>query len=186
MVADNADFFEQLFRDNYKKLYFFVLNIVDDEAQAEDITEDVFAQVWEQFGTVTAGDRPLVPLLYTLARNRSLDYLRHQGVESRYADAVLHDIYDEEDLAEHHERIERVMQSVQRLPEQTRRVFKACFLEGRKYRDVADEFGISVNTVKTYVTRALAFIRGEAGTGEGHGGAKKVVLLVTYLLTFYV
>lgn len=51
------------------------------------------------------------------------------------------------------------MKSIELLPLQTRKVFNECFLKGRKYKDVAEELQISVNTVKTHITRALQFLR---------------------------
>ena len=38
---------------------------------------------------------------------------------------------------------------------------KKCFIEGKGYKDVAEEFGISLNTVKTHLSRALKFLREE-------------------------
>ena len=36
-----------------------------------------------------------------------------------------------------------------------------CFVEGRKYKDVADEMEISVNSLKTHISRGLKFLRNE-------------------------
>ena len=47
--------------------------------------------------------------------------------------------------------------------EQTRLIFIACVVEGKKYREVADECGISVNTVNTYVKRAYKYLRRRMG-----------------------
>lgn len=158
--TDRKTAFGQLFSDNYPKLYFYVLNIIDDSEAAEDVVEDVFAQLWRQIDTVDTSDKPVVSFLYTLARNKALDHLRHVNVRSKYVDAMLCAAPVDEDLPTlHQERIDRIMEAIQQLPEQTQRVFRACFIEGRKYKEVGDELGISVNTVKTYITRSLTFIR---------------------------
>lgn len=167
--TDRYAAFERLFHDNYPKLYFYVLNIIggdrDNAEVAEDIVEDVFASLWKH-------GFPLPPLqssyLYTMARNKSLDHLRHINVRSKYVEAMEamgameatgQETTGDEWAAEHQERIDRVMGLVAQLPSQTQRVFKACLIDGRKYKDVAEELGISVNTVKTYISRGLAFIR---------------------------
>ena len=36
-----------------------------------------------------------------------------------------------------------------------------CVVEGKKYKEVAEELDITVNTVKTHITRALKFLRDE-------------------------
>ena len=57
--------------------------------------------------------------------------------------------------------MERLCDSIERLPEQMKVVFKKCFLDGRKYQEAADELDISVNTVKTHVRKALRMLRCE-------------------------
>ena len=42
-----------------------------------------------------------------------------------------------------------------------REVLMKCFVEGQTYKDVADEMGISVNSVKTHISRGLKFLRNE-------------------------
>lgn len=163
---DKKAAFGRLFRDNYPKLYFYVLNIICDHHTAEDITEDVFAQLWKQFGdgdgdnaSVYLDNRHLLSFLYTLARNKSLDHLRRVNVRNKYEEAMRHENFDDDGAVAHQERIEQVMRLVGELPTQTQRVFRACLIEGLTYKEAADEYGISVNTVKTYVTRGLGYIR---------------------------
>ena len=50
--------------------------------------------------------------------------------------------------------IERLRQSVENLPGQTKVVFRMCFLDGKKYQEAADELMISINTVKTHINKA--------------------------------
>lgn len=161
--TDKRRAFGRLFRDNYPKLYFYVLNIIGDQHTAEDIAEDVFAQLWKQFGTgdTSPDDRHLLSFLYTLARNKSLDHLRRVSVRNKYEEAMRHETFDDDGAAAHQERIETVMRLVGELPTQTQRVFRACLIEGHTYKEAAQQYGISVNTVKTYITRGLAYIREE-------------------------
>ena len=57
--------------------------------------------------------------------------------------------------------IERLRQSVENLPGQTKVVFRMCFLDGKKYQEAADELMISINTVKTHINKALRLLREE-------------------------
>ncbi|GAA6371120.1 RNA polymerase sigma factor [Odoribacter splanchnicus] len=73
-------------------------------------------------------------------------------------------LYAELPEVEYDERlIDKVWRVVNELPEQTRLIFIACVVEGKKYREVADECGISVNTVNTYVKRAYKYLRRRMG-----------------------
>ena len=67
--------------------------------------------------------------------------------------------FDERELQEYELLIERIHHAVEELPAQTRNVFKMCFLEGKKYQEVGVEFGITVNTVKAHVMKALRLLR---------------------------
>lgn len=79
-----TDHFEQLYRGNYARLYYYAFRFVADEEACRDIVNDVFEQAWkdrEQLQEATA-----VACLYTRTRNRCIDYLRHRQVEQQYAD----------------------------------------------------------------------------------------------------
>lgn len=189
-MQDKYAYYEKVFRENYSKLYFYILNIINDAEHAEDIAEDVFTQVWERFDTLVSEDKPIAPLLYALARNNCIDYLRHLDVQNRYEESVLSEnIGFDEDDDTHLERIAAIMRCIDRLPPQTRKVFEACYIDGKKYKEVSEEMDISVNTIKTYVIRALAFIRNEVGRGqEPHSvnKSKKLLSFVTYLMALHV
>ena len=78
-----TDHFEQLYRGNYARLYYYAFRFVADEEACRDIVNDVFEQAWkdrEQLQEATA-----VACLYTRTRNRCIDYLRHRQVEQQYA-----------------------------------------------------------------------------------------------------
>ena len=51
-----------------------------------------------------------------------------------------------------------IMKAIARLPEDCRRVFRLSRFEEKKYSEIADELGISVNTVKYHIKRALALL----------------------------
>lgn len=157
--------FEALFRANYTRLYFYALNIVNNPECAEDIVEDTFGYLWENYDRVV-GDASPLPLLYSLVRNSCIDHLRHCDVKSRYESNITQTarVWEENmEDEEHQERISKVMSAITQLPPQTRKVFEACFLHGKKYKEVAEEMDISINTVKTHISRALAFIRSRTG-----------------------
>lgn len=153
--------FEELFRANYSRLYFYAFNLINSQACAEDIVEDTFSYLWENYDTVVGDISPL-PLLYSLVRNKCIDHLRHCDVKNKYEChiSLSPEQWEDNDDDEHHqERIAKVMSAINLLPPQTRKVFEACYLHGKKYKEIAEEMNITVNTVKTHLSRALSFIR---------------------------
>ena len=61
------------------------------------------------------------------------------------------------------ELLQRVYDVIDELPEQARQVFKRCVLDGKKYKEVAEEMGVSVNTINTQMTRSYKYIRKRMG-----------------------
>ncbi len=171
MRENKQAFFEVLFKAYHTRLYFYAFNIINDQASAEDIVEDVFGYIWENYEDMVKDISPL-PLLYSLTKSRCIDYLRHNDVKERFRESMLKSqspaSYETaEENNDHHQRITQVMQAIKELPPQTRKVFEACFFHGKKYKEVSGEMNISVNTVKTHITRALSFIRKYTGESSG-------------------
>lgn len=154
-------YYEAIFKAHYKQLFHYALRLVNNAECAADITNDVFCYFWEKYDLLDTTTSPL-PLLYALIRNQCVDFLRHKEVEQQNLTSIrLTDWYDHSlnEIVEHEQKINQLMKSIELLPLQTRKVFNECFLKGRKYKDVAEELQISVNTVKTHITRALQFLR---------------------------
>ena len=82
--------YEQLFKQNFERLYYRSLDIVHDEDVARDVVSDVFVNVWKLRETI-ALDTAL-SYLYTSVRNRSLDQLRHQSRYVPLLDEVIHEL----------------------------------------------------------------------------------------------
>lgn len=153
--------FEELFCQNFNDLMGFVCSYVRDEEVARDIVHDVFVVVWSNRFHVDAS-RPLVPYLFTLARNYSLDWIRHRQVELKNEMAIARSLEEiPEDMEEYEISLNRLREKVAQLPDKQREVLLKCFMEGKMYHEIAEELSISQNTVKTHLQRALKFLRDE-------------------------
>ena len=94
-------------------------------------------------------------------RNKCIDHLRRDATRRRHAElyALLTEGYEQaSQLAELMEREQIVRSVIDALPDYTRQIFTACYVDRKQYRQVADEMGISPNTVKKYVSQALHVI----------------------------
>ena len=126
------------------------------------MVNEAFCDIWEQREKRGSIVTPSLSLLYTIVRNKSVDYLRRRNSEQNYRDAYLLEVCTEveaESCEEHEERLQRVMAAIEELSPQTRRVFEACFLENKSYKEVAAAMGISPNTVRNHIVSALKQIR---------------------------
>jgi len=159
-LLDNK-IFEDLFELHFTKLMGFVFNYVRDEEVAKDIVHDAFLTLWSNRKRLN----PVYPVksyLFTLAQNCALNYLRHLRVVTGNEQTVTELLEAaNEELDDYEKRLVRLEEKLAQLPEKQREVLVKCVVEGKKYKEVAEELDITVNTVKTHITRALKFLRDE-------------------------
>jgi RNA polymerase sigma factor (sigma-70 family) len=149
----------------------FIRRHVPDPRDVEDILQDVFYELVE-------ANRLLMPIehvtgwLFRVARNRITDLFRKKKPES-FSDTAVVDEDDEllrledllpspdagpEALYVRHLLLAELEAAVDELPQEQREVFVAHELEGRSFKAMAAETGVSVNTLlsrKRYAVRHL-------------------------------
>lgn len=76
--------FEQLYKENYARLYYYAFQFTNNAETCKDIVNDVFEKTWNQFETLQ--QETIVAYLYTNTRHKCIDPLRHCQVEEQYAD----------------------------------------------------------------------------------------------------
>ncbi|HJA15828.1 MAG TPA: sigma-70 family RNA polymerase sigma factor [Candidatus Butyricimonas faecavium] len=158
MNRDEGKTFENLFKTHYKELYVHALSFVRDEEEAKDIVTDVYEYVWRHFNRLDSSV-PLRPFLYTLVRSRSMDFLRKEKSKEKFLAYKSRFPEEEEEYQDYEEIIEKVMKLIEDLPPQTANVFKKCFIERKKYQEAGDELGISINTIRWHITKAISILR---------------------------
>ena len=95
--------------------------------------------------------------LYSAVRNRAISFLQKDVLRNSQELGVIDISVDVvEDIDE--ERMDIVMKEVELLPERTRQVVERVMLRGLKYKEAAEELHISVNTLKTHLTRDIETI----------------------------
>ncbi len=156
--------FKHLFETYFKKMTLFAEYFLLDRDEAEDIAQEIFVDLWNNASGLS-GITNLKSYLFVQVRNRCFNRLKHLHVEDDYrqwlAEAQAYAEIPEVEVDP--ELLQRVYDVIEELPEQARLVFKRCVLEGKKYKDVAEEMGVSVNTINTQMTRSYKYIRKRLG-----------------------
>lgn len=151
---------DMLFRKFYEPLVLYAFKFLGEQAEAEDAVQEVFIRFWNRNQFVDI-QYYLRAYLYQSVRNNCLNRLeagkgiRRGGLEV-VRDFPVEEQADELGLAE---RLEQVYKEIEKLPLRTRRIFKSIVLENKRYKEVAEAEQISVNTVKTLLSRALSTLR---------------------------
>jgi RNA polymerase sigma-70 factor (ECF subfamily) len=156
----NENAIKTLFETLYRPLCVYSVQITDSLESTEDIVQDVFLRFWEKKIYLSIQEN-LRAYLFNAVRNASVDYLRQkrpytmEDIEE-FSYLPMEEDIDEEELIREKEKLHHILQQ---LPPQEYRVLMNIIVENKKYKEVAEELHISVNTVKTHLSRALKFLR---------------------------
>ncbi|MDF2770709.1 MAG: polymerase sigma-70 factor [Geminicoccaceae bacterium] len=164
--AGDARALETLFRGHYRALCDFAVRYVRDAAAAEDLVQDLFADLWSRReswvlrGSVRA-------YLFTAVRNRALNLRKRQAMErdwerdeSASEVPALHQVPDGADeVLEREELQHRVSAAVESLPERCRLVMHLRWHERMPHAEIAAVMGISVKGVEMQLARGLKALR---------------------------
>lgn len=152
--------FERLFKKNYNRLFYFALDWVEDTEAAKDIVSEMFSEVWRQYERLRK-EQNIESYLFRSVRNRSINYLKHKSVENQYLQSMLSmkEEIIEEDIHSHEENLQLIETVMESFTPQTHFIFKQCYFEGKKYKEIADLLNISVSAVHKHMHKAFVAFR---------------------------
>ncbi|WP_461094876.1 sigma-70 family RNA polymerase sigma factor [Spirosoma gilvum] len=153
---------ELLFRQYFAPLCSHVVRFVYNRQLAEDLVADLFYTFYtkELYRQVTGSYRAY---LYQAARNRAYNSLRWElGRQEALPDNLDRpdlDTTQPDRLLQQDELYRALEQAVQQLPTQRQRVFLLSRFEGKSYKEIAQEMGLSPKTVENHLLRATSTVR---------------------------
>ena len=152
---------ESLYRRYYQQLYVYANAFLDDTEESRDVVNDVFATIWHKRNDSGYDDKSFSTYAYKLVRSRCLDIIRHKQVEKRYRQLsqVSDFIQNDDDVRDFEQRIERLRQAVEELPEPGRSIIKTCYYKKKTYQQTAEELQLSIHTVHKTMTKMYARLR---------------------------
>ena len=165
--------------DRYWRLiYAHILKMLRDEDEAKDVVEDIFSSIWINAASLPS-QGSLGGFLYTMARNKVLNLLRHNKYKDDYLSSLAVfqventnatvDQLDERDLRAAIER------EIEKLPPRMRAVFEMSRKQNMSNKEIAARLGTSDETVKKQIHNSLKAIR----TGlDKSAGAGMVMLML--------
>ena len=155
--------YKVLFEELYNRLVYFSFQITNSSYDSEDIVQESFIQLWNNIDSLATHKDVYKQYLYKSVKNLSLNYIRHQRVKDRY-NSYLHAHYNEaeDSILEHiiyAEVIAQLNEIIEELPMHLKQLSDLSFYEGKKNQEVADELGISVNTLKKQKQKILHLLK---------------------------
>jgi RNA polymerase sigma-70 factor (ECF subfamily) len=152
--------FERVFEENFSSLVRFALTIVDSQDTAEDIVQEVFIKIWENKKNTTF-HKPLKGYLFISVKNACLNHVKKAKRLSDKVDELVPEAFDlyDNDAIEDSERNRLIFEAIEKLSPKGKIVLKLICFNNFKYREVAEELEISVDTVKYHFTHSLKKLR---------------------------
>ncbi|MCK3683901.1 RNA polymerase sigma-70 factor [Maribellus sp. YY47] len=157
----NKKVFEAIFYEYHQALLRFAERIVFNKDVCEDIVQSVFISLWENAGSVEI-QKSLKSWLYQAVRYKGLTYLRNMNIYDKHKLIYLE--YEISELIESEaqdpsELTKKINIAIETLPSEMQKIFRMKYLDGLKVREIAEQFNISENTVKTQLMRAKTSLR---------------------------
>lgn len=153
----NNDAFRIFFDCYYPKVNRFVSYLIKYREIKEEVVSDVFFSVWQQKDKLPKV-KDLDAFLYTIARNRAIDYIRQSSYSIKTEQISLGIAVSEKspevDLI-NKELHEEIIKAVNSLPEKCKLIFLMAKEQGLKYREIAEVLKISEKTVNSQMVIAL-------------------------------
>ena len=169
MSFDSVNSFNEIYNSFYRKSFLYVKSYVHDDMAAEDIVSESLIKLWQQMKHQPIN--PIPPYLFTILKNRSLDYLKHKSI-IRSAHLDLAEILTREieirttslemsdpiDIfsTEVSQIIESTLDS---LPEKTREIFKLSKFGNKPHKEIAELYQISVKGVDYHIMLSVKELR---------------------------
>jgi RNA polymerase sigma-70 factor, ECF subfamily len=142
-------------------LFGLLLRILHSRAEAEDVLQEVFLQVWQQARAFDSTRGRAFTWMVTLARSRAIDRLRAVDSRDRAARRSVEDapptvnFEDASDEAVRAERAEAVRGALAELPEEQQQVLLLAYLGGMSQTEIAEAKNQPLGTVKTRTRAGL-------------------------------
>lgn len=160
LKAGDRNIFRSIFDKYYEPLSRFCMRFTNDQADAEEIVQDVFVTLWEKRNQINI-NTSLNAYLYQSVRNKALNFKSHMDVRQAYSDHILatslnskvNDEFAEQELSTMYET------ALANMPEKRRLVFEMSRNQGLKYAEIADKLNISIKTVEAHLSKALEDLR---------------------------
>lgn len=152
--------FKEVYYLFYNKLFHFAYAFIKNKERAEEITEDVFINLWRNRSHLTE-IKNLKVYLYTATKNSSLNYIAkraHEITTAPYDDIAI-DIaeYDAtpEQIMISSEMLKKLNKAIDELPPRCKIIFKLIREDGLRYKEVAEILSLSVNTIDAQMAIAV-------------------------------
>ncbi|WP_088160542.1 RNA polymerase sigma factor [Sphingobacterium sp. G1-14] len=166
LQAGDQSIFGVVFKYYQPIIYFKVRQLCKSDIDAEEVTQEVFIEFYLKRMQLS-GPEAIFPFLYTISKRMAISNFRKSLVRSNYLQSLQHtwlensfSLQDEMDGKE----LQVILESIiEQLPPQQKTIYRRSKFEDQSYQEIADEEGLSKNTVRNHLSLASKFVRFKLG-----------------------
>ena len=162
--------FKKLVDEWQDMVYNTAIGIVQNEDDADDITQDVFIQVYQSVSSFK-GESKFSTWLYRIVISKALDHVKRKKRKKRFAfvqslfgndgEEIVHpeEFNHPGVVMENKERAAELFKAMELLPDNQRIAFTLHKLEAQKHQDIAEIMNLSLTAVESLIARAKGNLR---------------------------
>lgn len=162
LKSGNGEAFEQLYHLHKRRLTGNLLRLLKSEVLVEEVLQELFMKIWEKREWINE-EQPFGAYLHRIAQNLVYDIFRRSARDQKLADHLSTNTTElyrhiEENLISREE-LKRVQKVIDSLPPTCRTVFTLFRIEGKSYKQIGEELGISAPTINEHIQKANKVLR---------------------------
>ena len=156
----DPDAFGEIYDEYAEKIYRFIFFKVSSEQEAEDLSSEVFLKAWNYL----IGEKPVKSigaLLYTIARNRVIDYYRQRKAEIEITEDMAKIMPDDGSIAELEKKADlgRVYKALGKLKDEYREIVVMRYLDDLSVSEISSIIQKTQNNVRVLLHRSISTLK---------------------------
>lgn len=145
--------YEKVYKDNSKYVYNVALGMLKSRDEAEDIMQNVFIKLFENFDSFR-GDAHIKTYLYRMTVNKSIDYIRSQSLHSNKLELL-----DQPEPKKTDSGISLLDSLLDKLSPDLKAPILLAEIGGFSYKEISKIMNINLGTVKSRINRGISKLK---------------------------
>jgi len=163
VAIGNEESFKMLFNNYNEQLFNYIATIVKSPQVAEEIVMDVFLKIWLGKDIIPHIEK-FDSFLFRVAHNKSIDFLRSVAKDPQFKELLWEQMqfsgYEKADACLLRKEFEcKLREAISLLSVQRRKAYQLSRDEDMNHEQIAQQLGLSKNTVNNHIVEAQRFIR---------------------------
>ena len=162
LKGGNEKAFRSLFDLYYQDIYGYSISILKSKEAAEENVQDVFMKVWMNRESLNL-EQSFKAYIFTIARNQAFNFLNKAANEATLKEEIFYESQKSHERGDYGIREADCKklrkEAMRQLPPKRKQIFKMSRKKGMSYEEISQELGISINTVRNQMSKALESMR---------------------------